>query len=215
MVVVLSIVSVVVVGLIVYVFVLRPPSGTGGGTASATTVTTLGPDDPGTTLPEATFATFTSPSQGFSVKYPKDWAYISDDGGITLDAGGAGDAVDIRLLERTEIPTTVDNLVNIKAFTDGIVGSNKSAVILKQQPIVVNGMPGYYYLYTFTEAETGAQGAHAHYFLFRGRNMYTLIFQALPQEGFARLSRVFDQMAESFQTQPDTGPAETTPTTAG
>ena len=109
--------------------------------------------------------------------------------------------------------TTVENLPNIKAFTDGIVGSNKSAVILKVQAININGMPGYYYLYTFTDPQTGGQGAHAHYFLFRGRNMYTVVFQAFPSDGFTRLSKVFDQMAESFNTRPDTGPAPEDTTT--
>ena len=80
---------------------------------------------------------------------------------------------------------------------------------------MVDGMPGYYYLYTFNEAETGAEGAHAQYFLFRGRNMYTLVFQALPPRASSRLSRVFDQMAESFQTVPDTGSAPETTTPAG
>ncbi len=75
-------------------------------------------------------------------------------------------------------------------------------------------MPGYYYLYTFIDGETGAEGAHAHYFLFRGRNMYTLVFQALPSDGFSRLSGVFDQIAASLQTRPDTGPAPTETTAA-
>ncbi len=52
--------------------------------------------------------------------------------------------------------------------------------------------------------------------------MYTLVFQALPEEGFARLSSIFDQMATSFETEPDLAPApettavpEATPTTVG
>jgi hypothetical protein len=44
--------------------------------------------------------------------------------------------------------------------------------------------------------------------------MYTIVFQALPSEGFTGLSKVFDQMAESFETAPDTGStSETTPPT--
>jgi len=126
--------------------------------------------------------------------------------------------VSVRLLQQTEVPTTQENVGNIKAFTDGLVGSNKSAKVLKVQGITVDGMPGYYYLYTYIDGETGAEGAHAQYFLFRGRNMYTIVFQANPSEGFTRLSKVFDQMAESFETAPDTGivpGAPTTPTTVG
>ncbi len=211
MIVVLSVLTVVVLSLIVYAFVLRPSAkvGTGAG-SSLTTTTVVGGEAPGTTVAESEFATFTSEQDGFSIRYPKAWPFleVGDEGGVAWDVGGA-DAVDVRLLQRTEVPTTAENLSNIKALTDGIVGTNKTAVILKEQPITLNGMPGYYYLYTFTEPQTGAEGAHAHYFLFRGRNMYTLIFQALPADGFIRLSKVFDQVAGSFQTRPDTSPAPT------
>jgi len=214
--VVLSVLTVVVVSLVVYAFVLRPSEQAGTGTGgTSVTSTTIDPEAPGTTLPESDFFTYTSDAEGFSIKHPATWTYLSvgDEGGMALDAGG-GDAVDVRLLQRTEVPTTAENLENVKAFTDGVVGTNPTAVILKQQAITLNGMPGYYYLYTFTEPETGAQGAHAHYFLFRGRNMYTLVFQALPDTGFSRLSGVFDQMAASFQTRPDTGQTPATTTTA-
>jgi hypothetical protein len=209
MITILSVATVIVLSLVVYALVLRP-SGTTGAGAGAGPTTTVDPDAPGTTLPDSEFDTFTSPTQGFTIRYPKEWRAADYEGGLALDAGGT-DAVDVRLLQRTEVPTTVDNLANIKAFTDGVVGLNKSAVILKQQAIMLNGMPGYYYLYTFTEGETGAEGVHAHYFLFRGRNMYTIVFQAIPSDGFGRLSSVFDQIAQSFETQPDTGPVPGVP----
>ena len=216
MVVLLSVVTVVVISLVVYAFVLKPSEPGGAPSAANQTTTTVDPAAPGPSLPASAFSRFTSDKQGFSIDYPKDWGvYTAENGAVDLDAGG-GDAVSVSLLRRTDVATTVENLANIKAVTDGIVASNKSAQILKVQAIMVDGMPGYYYLYTFTDGETGAEGAHAHYFLFRGRNMYTMIFQALPSDGFARLSSVFDQMAESLRTVPDTGPApEATPTTVG
>ena len=215
MVVLLSVLTVVVVSLIVYAFVLKPAEPTGNPSAASQTTTTVDPAAPGPSLPESAFARFTSEKQGFSIDYPKDWGlFETETGELALDAGG-NDVVSVSLFMRTDVPTTVDNLANIKAFTDGAVTSNKSAQILKVQAIMVDGMPGYYYLYTFTDAETGAEGAHAHYFLFRGRNMYVMIFQALPSDGFARLSSVFDQMAESLTTRPDTGAAPETPTTVG
>jgi hypothetical protein len=218
MVVLLSVVTVVVISLVVYAFVLKPSEPAGNpSAASQTTTTSVDPSAPGPSLPASAFSRFTSDKQGFSIDYPKDWGvYTAENGALDIDAGGDGDAVSVSLLRRTDVATTVENLPNIKAVTDGIVASNKSAQILKVQAIMVDGMPGYYYLYTFTDGETGAEGAHAHYFLFRGRNMYTMIFQALPSDGFARLSSVFDQMAESLRTVPDNGPApEATPTTFG
>ena len=213
----LSVLTVLVVSLVVYALVLRPSeeAGTAAGGPGVTS-TTIDPEAPGTTLPDSAFSTYTNDAEGFSIRHPSTWTYleVGDEGGMALDAGG-GDLVDVRLLHRTEVPTTAGNLENIKAFTDGLVGLNPTAVILKQQAITLNGMPGYYYLYTFTVPATGEEGAHAHYFLFRGHNMYTLVFQALPSEGFTRLSKVFDQIAASFQTRPDSGqtPAATATTT--
>ena len=213
MVVALSIITVVVVSLVVWAFVLKPSETPGASGTGTQTSTTLDPAAPGTTLPDSAFTTYTSSTEGFSIKYPKDWTVVPvAEGELDLDAGGE-DAVTVRLLQRTEVPTTPENVGNIKAFTDGVVGTNKSAKILKVQGITVDGMPGYYYLYTYIDAETGAEGAHAQYFLFRGRNMYTLVFQANPSEGFPRLAKVFDQMAESLHTVPDTGPAPETTTT--
>ncbi|MDP9403364.1 MAG: hypothetical protein M3P85_08515, partial [Actinomycetota bacterium] len=71
-----------------------------------------------------------------------------------------------------------------------------------------NGAPGYYYLYTFEEeVNTDAgprkvQGVHAHYFVFQGRRVVALVFQALPTANFDRLARTFDAMAESFKITP-------------
>ena len=212
---VLSVATVVVVSLVVYALVLRPSATVGTTAGSPVTTTTLDPEAPGTTMPDSSFTTYTNDKEGFTIRHPAEWTFleVGDEGGMALDAGG-GDAVDVRLLQRTEVPTTAENLENIKAFTDGIVGLNPTAVILKQQAITLNGMPGNYYLYTFIEPETGAEGAHAHYFLFRGRNMYTLVFQALPSDGFSRLSGVFDQIAASFNTRPDTAPPPETTVTA-
>lgn len=209
-VVLLSILTAVVVGLVVYAFVLRPEAPTAS-PQGGTPTTTIDPEAPGTTLPAAAFTTYTSAEDGFTIAYPKDWPLlpVGDEGGLALDAGGA-DAVDVRLVQRMDGATTAENLEDVKAVTDGIVGLNPTARILKQQAITVDGMPGYYYLYTFIEPETGAEGAHAHYFLFRGRNMYTLVFQALPSDGFAPLAGVFDQIAGSFKTRPDTAPPEPT-----
>lgn len=211
MVVILSVLSVLVVGLVVYAFVLRPSASVTSSPGGQATSTTVDPSAPGTSLPESDFAVFTSQKMGFTMKYPRTWPTgETDSGEMVVDAGGA-DAISARLEFRTEVPTSTDNLDNVKAFTDALIAPG--AVVLKVQKIAVNGMPGYYYLYTFTDRETGAEGAHAHYFLFRGRNMYTLVFQALPSDGFGRLSRIFDQMAASFQTEPDNGtfvPAVTT-----
>ena len=207
--VILSVLSAVVVTVAVAAFALAP-AGNGGGSAAPTTTV------PGTatTVPASQLVTFRDEVAGFSIKYPRTWekADIPADGPIRLVllAGGLNGA-SVRV-DRTEVPTTAENLANIKAVTDGIVGTNASAKVLQQREVTFNGMPGYYYLYTFTDEETGAEGAHGHYFLFKGRKMHSLVFQAIPASDFARLAAVFDQVAETFQSDPDLAPAPTTTT---
>jgi len=197
---------VVVIAVGVTAFAMAP----GGNGGSATPTTTV----PGTatTVPASQLVTFRDDKAGFSIKYPRQWqkADIDPNGDVRLVllAGGLN-GVSVRV-SRTEVPTTTENLDNIRAVTDGIVGTNPTAKVLDQRQVTLNGMPGYYYLYTFTDEMTGAEGAHGHYFLFKGRKMHSLIFQAVPQQDFAQLAAVFDQVAETFQSDPDLQPAPTT-----
>jgi len=199
--------TVVVVLVAVFTFTLAP--GGRGGSGSATPGTTV----PGTpsTVPASEMVTFRDDATGFSIKYPRSWKKADIPDGpirLVLLAGGLN-GVTVRV-NRTEVPTTSENIDNIKAVTDGIVGTNPTAKVLEQREVTLNGMPGYYYLYTFTDETTGAEGAHGHYFLFKGRKMHSLVFQAIPPQDFGQLAAVFDQIAESFQSDPDLEPAPAT-----
>jgi hypothetical protein len=155
---------------------------------------------------------------GFTVEYPRSWQQIPvpvADYRLAVD-GGSNVAFTIRVVP-IQTPADASNLENFKAVTDGLVGSNSTVQILKQQAISINGMIGYYYFYTFTDG--GVQAVHAHYFLFSGNKMNILVFQALPDD-FARLAPTFDKIAESFKSDPNTtssttAPASTTSTTTG
>ena len=213
MIIVLSGISVVVVLLLIGAFLI--PTG-GGDPQSGQTSQTTDPTALGTTVPDAQLTSFKDDATGFSVRYPKAWAKVeSNDPSIPLILSfGNRDAMHVRL-DYTEVPTNAANIGNIKAFTDGVVGRNQTAKVLQQRQVAVDNMPGYYYLYTFVDEETGAEGVHAHYFLFRGRKMYSVVLQALPSEGFSGLAPAFDQVIESIKTTPDlpgsTPPASTTP----
>ncbi|MEA2704868.1 MAG: PsbP [Actinomycetota bacterium] len=211
MVIVLAGVSVVVVLLLIGAFLI--PSG-GGSPQSGQTSQTTDPTALGTTVPDAQLTSFKDDATGFSVKYPKEWTKVdSGDPNVPLILSfGQRDGVRVRL-ERTEVATNAENIANIKAFTDGVVGQNKTAKVLQQRQVAVDNMPGYYYLYTFVDQQSGAEGVHAHYFLFRGKKLYTVVLQALPSEGFPALAPAFDQVIESIHTTPDlqasTPPAST------
>lgn len=145
------------------------------------------------------FTTHRDPQAGFSISYPKVWQQLgAPDGDLRLLLGAGGqDSLLVRVVT-LEQPVTAENLADVKAFTDSIV-MGSGVEILQQRSITLNDLPGYYYLYAFVDAESGQQGVHAHYFLFSGTKMNTLVFQALPADNFTRLAPVFDAVAESFK----------------
>ena len=177
-------------------------------------------DDPGPApAPDDTpvpVTRFQDPETGASLEYPRSWRRVEVPNAtyrLVLD-GGNNLAMTLRVFT-TEVPTTAQNLENIKAVTDGIVTSNPTVKILKHQAISLNDMVGYYYFYTFTD-DSGLPAVHAHYFLFQGRKMNMIVFQANVDE-FERHASTFDRIAESFRSDPRVGsgvaPASTVPST--
>ena len=203
----LGVLTVVVVLLAVAAFVV----GRIANESASTTTTT--PSASSTTVPP-NFVTFDDPGAGISVKYPKEWERVAEGrGSLRLAvAPGAGslDAVTVQVFP-IEVAFTNETEEDFNAYTDAIVTSEEGVKVLTEREITINGSNGYYYLYTFEDAESGLTGVHAHYFLFRGKKMHTLVFQALPQEGFPRMAQTFDIIAGSFTTDPSV-PAPSAPT---
>lgn len=194
--------------------------------APATTPSTAAPegDDPAgtpTTTSEFELAEYEDAEDGFSFSYPAEWEFLELTGEdpnvrLVLSAGGQ-DSFLVRVEQLDSEVTTDQQLVDINAVTDGAIAEVEGARILQEQQIELGGLPGYYYLYQFTDSETGLEGAHVHYFLFQGSTMYVLVFQALPTENFEPLVPAFDVVTESFRVdEPDDEPDdEATTTTAG
>lgn len=162
--------------------------------------------------------TFRDPETGFTVDYPRAWKRVDvpvAEYRLAVD-GGNNVAFTIRVLP-IQTPATAQNLQNFKAVTDGLVASNPTVQVLKEQAISLNGMLGYYYFYSFTDGAVAA--VHAHYFLFSGNKMNILVFQTLPDD-FEPLAATFDRIAESFRSDPSVpsapvAPASTTTTAGG
>lgn len=158
-----------------------------------------------TTAAPAHFVTYRDPAEGFSISYPKTWTRVVPPGNglaLLLNAGG-DDAVSVRVFGTQSPVKTAKDLAAIKSVTDGILGQAGTTIqVLKQQSFTLNGMPGYYYLYTFPGTNGASGGVHAQYFVFQGRAMNELLFQAVPASDFARLAPVFDQVANTFHSTP-------------
>jgi hypothetical protein len=134
-------------------------------------------------------------TDGFEIDHPAQWRTTAVPGGMLMAISGQ-DAVTVK---RTELaaPIEASNVADLRSVTDAVLtGSAAHLGILKAESTSLGGLPGIYYLYTF---DSGAErGAHTHYFAFHGRNMYSLVFQALPDSGFAALAPTFDAVVSSF-----------------
>ncbi|HEX3827750.1 MAG TPA: PsbP-related protein [Sporichthyaceae bacterium] len=151
-----------------------------------------------TTAAPTGFVHYQDRTDGFSFDHPNSWRTTTVPGGVLLTISGSN-AVSLR---RTDLDRPVDTsrLADLRAVTDAVIDSPEAHLgVLKAEATTVGGLPGVYYLYTFG---TGAdRGAHTHWFAFHGRAMYSLVFQALPDTGFAALAPDFDAVVNSFRVQ--------------
>lgn len=150
------------------------------------------------------FTTFVDDETGISLAYPSDWRPLpSNDPQVRfLATPNDKDSVLVRVL-RPRFTVTPENLAEARVLTDGIVKSSRGVEMLTEpEQIELGGLPGYFYLYSFKDDQSGLKGAHSHYFLFDGDRMVTLVFQALPAQRFIRLAPTFDAIAASFSASP-------------
>lgn len=149
---------------------------------------------------------FLDEQAGFAISYPKAWvrppspnpqiALIASETDPTANQGGS---ILVRVTP-LEAPVGREQLAEAQKATDAIVNSGQG-IQLKAEPAEIEqgGVPGLYYFYTFGDPVSGQRGAHAHYFLFQGQTMISLVFQALPEADFVRLAPLLDRVAESFR----------------
>lgn len=152
-----------------------------------------------TTLP-ADFVEFKDEA-GFSLWYPGGWKrYESDDPQVRLlVAPNDRDSFQVRVVQLSD-PVTKEGLLEVKKLTDQVVTAGEGVEpVGEPQQIDIAGVPGWYYLYRFTDTASGEQGIHSHYFLFRGDTLITFVFQALPESAFSAHAPVFDQIVSTFK----------------
>lgn len=168
------------------------------------------------TLPESEFQGYRDDASGFSLRYPKGWVkYVPAASDYRLAVAIQPPDTDgfwVRLYP-IQTEATEENIGNFKAVTDTVVFGDQSAKLIQEQLLRVNGRLAYYYLYTVEDPISRNQAIHAHYFIFEGLRMFSLIFQSVPADDFTRQAGIFDQIAESFVAEPPRPGA--TPTTTG
>lgn len=195
---------VVLVVALVLVKSLKDKSTSTTTTSSTTTVNT-------TPVSTAGWVTSTDEASGFTVKHPKDWKVTGPAAGQNRLLLTAGQQNFLLITAREIDPSTVaDVIAQAMAAQSVISGPTK---------VTISGLPGVLYIYKSpTTTANPVAGVIVHYFVVRGSKMYSLIFQARPEEELNRLARTYDAVAKSFVSTsdapaPDTIPESTTVTT--
>lgn len=147
---------------------------------------------------------FEDKRRGLSMSYPASWQRIaSPDPEVSLVTGTPEASL---LIRTTRLGTAVgpDAVGAAKKLTDRLVAKGSQVKELRPPREIedLGGLPGWLYIYSFRDAATGQRGAHAHYFLFRGQTMITIVFQTVPSERFASYAPVFDRLAATFKAEP-------------
>ena len=144
--------------------------------------------------------TSTDDETRFRISFPASWATRKTGGAdVRLVAGpGGGDLMSVRVVSLDTGAGGPPTLTGIKPYLDTIV-NEPGVTVLQQSQTQMSGLPGWYYVYSFKDPETGQQGVHAQYFVIRGNQLYSIVFQALPAADFPRLAPSYQQVADTMQ----------------
>jgi hypothetical protein len=160
-------------------------------------------------IPTAELVEYRDDHAGFALSYPTAWVRATaPNPQIVLVAAehdpakNQGGSILVRVTP-LDAPVGKAQLAEARKATDAMVASS-DGVALKAEPTETEqgGLPGLYYLYTFRDPVSGLTGVHSHFFLFKDSSMISVVFQALPQDDFARLAPLFDRVAGSLRVLP-------------
>lgn len=149
----------------------------------------------------AGFVRFDDRPAGFSIAYPRAWKRLDPvDKQIRLLVTSADE---VSLLIRQSplgLSVTTETLPVVRDLTDSLVRADKTVKLVSQpEPITLDGVPGYRYVYTYGTGATGRRGAHVHYFLFRSKRLLSLVFQ-VPGSGTSKQDlEALDTIAGTFR----------------
>lgn len=136
----------------------------------------------------------------FRVSFPANWGTQRVGGAdVRLVAGpGNGNLMSVRVVSLDTGASGPPTPTSLKPYLDTIV-NEPGVTMLQQNQITISNLPGWYYAYTFKDTASGATGVHNQYFIIRGNQLYSIVFQALPQSDFAALAPVYQQVVNSLQ----------------
>jgi len=163
------------------------------------------------------YTAFNDKDTGVKLSVPKEWTALSTKGldpAIRLAVGipDTNDTVFLRVSAYSS-EVTAANIGDQKNVFDQLLGG-ENINILVNQTTTLRGMPALFYVYRFTDQASGKTGIHAHYFVFQGKKMVSMVFQALPEDRYSIDAPVFDIIANSLVVEPGPPPAFLQPSTS-
>lgn len=174
--------------------------GVGATLAARELVSAPGPEPPARP-PTEKFVRYRDAEARLSIALPAGWDRVtSPDPQVRLLAEDDGASMSLRTSDLGFV-IGPESVGAARKITDGLVRTAEGSVELIRPPrrVTLGGLAGYLYLYTFRDPASGQRGAHAHYFLFRGRTLITIVFQTVPSERFGAMAPLFDRIAETLR----------------
>lgn len=143
---------------------------------------------------------FTDPATRMRLDFPASWQTRQVGGAdVRLLAGpGNDDLISVRVDTLDTGSSAPPTPASLKPYLDTIV-EEPTVKIVREDQIVMDHLPGLYYVYTFTDSATHKEGVHAQYFVIRGSQLYSIVFQALPASDFSTMAPAYQQVANSIQ----------------
>jgi len=145
---------------------------------------------------------FTDTVTDVSIAYPGDWLRrFSEDQAVRFVASSPDESAAVSIsVRKSDLETiTMDTLPIVRSLTDDLLHQDKRIrTIPEPVAVTLDGLPGYRYTYTYRRAD-GGDGAHIHYFLFKGDRVIQLVLQAVPAAKLSELQASFAEVAQSFR----------------
>jgi hypothetical protein len=145
---------------------------------------------------------FTDTLTDVSITYPGSWLRrFSQDQTVRFVASSpdASAAVSISVRKSDLETITPDTLPIVRPLTDDLLRQDKRIRSIPEPvALIVDGLPGYRYTYNYRR-QSGGDGAHIHYFLFKGDRVIQMVLQAVPATKLSALQPTFDALARTFR----------------
>lgn len=118
---------------------------------------------------------------------------------IVASSPDASAAVSVSVRPTDLETVTAATLPIVRPLTDELLRQDdRIRAIPEPVAVSVDGLPGYRYGYRYRR-EDGGEGAHIHYFLFRGDQLIQIVLQAEPAARLPALRPTFEKIARSFE----------------